>query len=443
MTQAMLKPRERLGYGIGDFGINLYFMSAMTYLLFFYTDVLGLTPGEAAGVMLVARLVDAFTDPLMGMLAERTRTRFGRLRPYVFAGAIPLGLIAVLTFTVPDLDARGRLIWAYVTYTLFGIAYTVVAVPYATMTAALTTDHHERTLLSTVRIGCAFSGGLLVSVLMLTLVNQFGTQASGFQWVMAGFAGVATACLWITAATTKERVTPPPMQRLSIRDSLRAVFVNPPLLVVMVLFTCGMLAFTVRQAVAVYYFQYNLERPDLISTFFLVTLLVMLVGLLAVPRMSAVLGKAGSIVAGGVLTIIGCIGMYLTPYDAPYGALFWGCVIALGGTPIAVLGWAMIPDTIEYAQWRHGKRADGAVYSFSSFFQKLAKSVGGTAVAAVLSLAGYVAHQAQSEQSLEAIRAMMSWGPASVMAVAMVAALLYPLSRTDHERMVQEIAARQ
>ncbi|MFK7914759.1 MAG: MFS transporter, partial [Pseudomonadales bacterium] len=209
------------------------------------------------------------------------------------------------------------------------------------------------------------------------------------------------------------------------------------------LFTCGMLAFTVRQAVAVYYFQYNLERPDLISSFFLVTLLVMLAGLFAVPRLSAALGKAGSIIAGGALTILGCTGMYFTPYDAPYWAMAWGCVIALGGTPIAVLGWAMIPDTIEYAQWRHGKRADGAIYSFSSFFQKLAKTVGGSAVALVLSLAGYVAHQSQSAQSLEAIRAMMSWGPAGVMVVAMLTALLYPLSRTDHERMVQEIAQRQ
>lgn len=434
---------ERFGYGIGDFGINLYFMSAMTFLLYFYTDVLGLTPGQAAGVMLVARLVDAVTDPLMGMLAERTRSRFGRMRPWIFAGAVPLGVIAILTFTVPDLDARGRLIWAYVTYIAFGIAYTVVSIPYSTMTAVLTTDHHERTLLSTVRMGCAFAGGFVVSVLMLKLVGYFGTEAGGFQGVMIGFAVIATGCLWLTAASSTERIAPPPHQRLTVDDSLRAVFLNPPLLVVMVLFTCGMLAFTIRQTIAVYYFEYNLGRPDLIGTFFMVTLSVMLVGLLGVPRLAARFGKGGSIVGGALLTIAGCIGLYFTPYDAPYLAIFWGCVVALGGTPIAVLGWAMIPDTIEYAQWRHGMRADGAVYSFSSFFQKLAKSVGGAGVAGVLSIAGYVANQAQSDASLDAIRAMMSWGPAAIMVLAIVAALLYPLNRDKHAAMVREIEARE
>ncbi|MGI9328983.1 MAG: MFS transporter, partial [Pseudomonadales bacterium] len=306
---------ERIGYGVGDFGINLYFISAMTFLLYFYTDVLGLTPAAAGGVLLVARLVDAVTDPIMGLLAERTRTRFGRMRPYIFLGAVPLGVIAVLTFTVPDLDDRGKLIWAYVTYTAFGIAYTVVTIPYSTMTAVLTTDHHERTLLSTVRMACAFAGGFVVSVLMLKLVGWFETPAQGFQGVMIGFAVIATGCLCLTAASTKERIAPPPTQHLSVVDSMRAVFINPPLLVVMVLFTCGMLAFTIRQTVAVYYFEYYLGRGDLIGTFFMVTLSVMLVGLIGVPKLAARLGKGGSIVAGGLLTILGCIGMYYTPQD--------------------------------------------------------------------------------------------------------------------------------
>ncbi|MGI9326630.1 MAG: MFS transporter, partial [Pseudomonadales bacterium] len=270
----------------------------------------------------------------------------------------------------------------------------------------------------------------------------FETPAQGFQGVMIGFAVIATGCLCLTAASTKERIAPPPTQHLSVVDSMRAVFINPPLLVVMVLFTCGMLAFTIRQTVAVYYFEYYLGRGDLIGTFFMATLSVMLVGLIGVPKLAAWLGKGGSIVAGGLLTILGCIGMYYTPQDAPLWAMVCGCIVAMGGTPIAVLGWAMIPDTIEYAQWRHGMRADGAVYSMSSFFQKLAKSVGGAGVAAVLAMAGYVANQAQTVESLEAIRAMMSWGPAVIMTVAIAAALLYPLNRERHAQMVREIEAR-
>jgi sugar (glycoside-pentoside-hexuronide) transporter len=443
VDRSRLSVPERLSYGLGDFGINLYFIAAMTYLLYFYTDILGLSPQQAAWVMLVARLVDAVTDPVMGLIVERTNSRFGRLRPWIVAGAIPLALLAVLTFTVPDLSQNGKLLWAYATYIGFGIAYTVVSVPYSALTASLTSNHHERTVLSTVRMACAFSGGFVVSVFMLQLANRFTTQADGFQSVMLGFAVVATGCLVASALFTRERVAPPARQKLALSDSLRAVFRNPPLAVVIVLFTCGMLAFTVRQTIAVYYFQYNLQRPELIGDFFTLTLGTMLVGLIAVPRLTTYTGKAGAIMVGTAITIAGCLGLYVTPYDAPGQVMFWGCVVSLGATPIAVLGWAMIPDTIEYAQWRHGVRADGAVYSFASFFQKLAKSVGGAGVAAVLAWAGYQANAEQSAQSLDAIRAMMSWGPAVIMVFAAVTAAAYPLNKARYQAMLEDISSRE
>lgn len=131
---------QRVGYGVGDLGINLYFISAMTYLLYFYTDVFGLSAAAAGGVFLVARVVDAVTDPIMGLIAERTRSRWGRFRPWILFGAVPMGVIAVLTFSAPDLGASGRVIWAYVTYVCFGIVYTVVAIPYAALTASLTAE---------------------------------------------------------------------------------------------------------------------------------------------------------------------------------------------------------------------------------------------------------------------------------------------------------------
>ena len=204
-------------------------------------------------------------------------------------------------------------------------------------------------------MGFAFAGGFAVSVFMLSLVNRFDTQTQGFQAVMAGFAVIATLLLWFTAGFTRERIAPPPTQQLSISASLRAVFVNPPLLLVMLLFTCGMLAFTVRQTIAVYYFKYNLARPDLIEPFFAATLGVMLMGLIGVPALAARFGKARCIMLGALVTMLGCLGMYFTPYDEPMMVIVWGCMVALGGTPIAVLGWAMIPDTVEYvamAAWR-------------------------------------------------------------------------------------------
>ena len=441
MTQA-LSARQRIGYGVGDFGINLYFITAMTYLLYFYTDVFGLSAAAAGGVFLVARVVDAVTDPLMGMIAERTRTRWGRLRPYLLIGAIPLALITILTFTIPDLDASGKLVWAYVTYIAFGVLYTVVSIPYSALTASITDNHHERTLLSTIRMGFAFAGGYVVSVGMLPLVGLFDNAAAGFQNAMVIFGVVATGLLVLTFNSTRETIQPPPSQHLSVADSLRAVFANPPLLIVIVLFTCGMLSFTVRQTVTLYYFKYNLGREDLIAAFFGITMPIMFVGLLAVPKIAERLGKAGGIVAGATVSIIGCLGLYLTPYDAIAWVFVWSCVVALGGTPIAVLGWAMIPDTVEYAQWRHGLRADGAIFSFASFFQKFAKAIGGAGVAGVLAWAGYMANTAQSAASITAIHNLMTLAPAGIMVVMIIAARFYRLDEARHAELVSALAAR-
>ncbi len=434
-----LSARQRIGYGAGDLGINLYFISTATYLLYFYTDVFGLSAAAAASVLLVARVVDAVTDPIMGMIAERTRTRWGRLRPYLLFGAVPLGLLGVLTFTTPALGEGGKLVWAYLTYVAFGICYTVVGIPYSALTSSLTSNHQERTVLSTIRMAFAFSGGYLISVAMLPLVGLFPEPALGFQGVMMGFAVLATGLLWFTFSVTQERIQPPPSQRLSFTGSLAAVFRNPPLLLVMVLFTGGMMSFTVRQAVTVYYLKYNVGREDLVALFFAVTMPVMLLGLLAVPRLAARFGKAGGILAGALLTIAGSLGLYFTPYDAVGAIFFFACVVALGGTPIAVLGWAMIPDTVDYAHWKLGLRADGAIFSFASFFQKLAKAIGGAGVAGALALAGYVANQDQTPETLRAIHNLMTLVPVGIMLVMMAAAWFYRLDEAAHGEIVASL----
>ena len=413
----------------------------MTYLLYFYTDVFGLSAAAAAGVMGVARLVDAVTDPMMGGIAERTRSRWGRLRPYLLFGAVPLAALAILTFTVPDLTASGKLWWAYLTYTAFGIAYTVVSIPYSALTASLTLGHEERTVLSTIRMACAFAGGYAISVGTPVLVEWSGHEAVGYQWSMMLYAVVATAMLWMTFGLTEERIQPPPKQKLSVGDSARAVFLNPPLLVVIVLFTCSMLSYTVRQAAAPYFFKYNLERPDLIGTWFAVTLPIMFVGLVFTPALAARFGKSGGMMIGALITIVASICMYFTPYTEIELIFFWGCLMALGGTPLAVLGWAMLPDTVDYAQWRLGVRADGAIFSMSSFFQKLAKTIGGAGIAAVLAIAGYVANAEQSPTSLAAIHGLMTLAPAAIMVVMVVAARAYRLDAGTHRRLLAEMDA--
>ena len=390
-------------------------------------------------MFLVSRIVDAVTDPIMGFIADGTRSRWGKFRPYVLYGPVPLGLTAVAMFTVPGFGDFGKVEWAYVTHTLFGIFHTVVTIPYAAMTAVMTDDYQDRTRLTTLRIGCAFAGGTVVLVGLLQLVDWFGGGASGFQAAMIVFSVVGTAVLWITFAGTEERIVPAQAsQKVSLADVVRALAANRPLIVAVLLFTLGMLAFTVRQTAVAYYFKYNMGREDLLPLYFGVTFPVMYLGLIAVPWLSRRFGKAGGIRAGAVVAMIGAAGFYFTPSDNVVMVFAWGSVLAIGGATIAALGWAMIPDTVEYAEWRAGMRADGLIFSAASFFQNLAKAVGGAGVAA----SGYVANVAQSEGSLVAILWMMSLAPLIIQVLLIAVSLAYRLDEHAHGRIVDELKDR-
>ena len=201
-----MKSQARIAYAVGDAGINLYFISTLSFLLYFYTDIYGISAAVASGVFFVARQIDALTDPLMGYICDRTVSKWGKMRPYLLFGAIPLGLISIAVFTVPDFGEVGKIVWAYVTYTLFGILYTVVTIPYAALTGMLTTDHDERATLSTLRMAGAFTGALIVSSLMLPMATWFGSEDTGFQMVMVIFSIGSTLLIWITFMGTKEQI---------------------------------------------------------------------------------------------------------------------------------------------------------------------------------------------------------------------------------------------
>ena len=431
-----------VGYGVGDFGINLYFMSVMTWLLIFYTDVMGISAFTAAGIFAVARFVDALSDPLMGMIAERTKSRWGRMRPYLLFGAMPLGVISVLTFTVPDLDLEGRIIWAYTTYILFGLVYTLVTIPYSTLTASLTSDYSERTRLSTYRIGFAFAGGWIASVITEPFVASalFVDKAEGFLFLMILFSIVSTVLLWITYRSTEEVVATNRTQKLKLVDSLRSVFLNPPLFVVIGIFCCGMLSFTVRMAVTPFFFIYNVGDPSLIKWFLGATLGFMILSVWLVPILADKFGKAGAIRVGAYLTIVACLGFHFTPYDSIAGIFVWGSLVSIGSTPVAVLGWAMIPDTIEYAQKKLGYRADGTISSTASFFQKLAKTLGGAGVALALGFSGYVPNQEQSPDAISAIHDLLTLAPIPILVFLIFLTFIYRLDQEAHARIVEELA---
>lgn len=225
--------KEKVGYACGDVASNFYWRVFDVFLLIFYTDVFGIPAAAVGTMMLVTRLIDAFTDPLMGALADRTKTRFGKFSPYLLLGILPIVAAGILTFTVPDLDESGKLVWAYLTYIFMMLAYTFINVPYGALLGVITGDTQQRTSLTSFRFIGAFSGGTLVAYLTPELVQIFGgeNEALGWQMTMAVY-GIAAALLFITAfVTTRERISPPKSQQSSITQDIKDLIHNKPWLV--------------------------------------------------------------------------------------------------------------------------------------------------------------------------------------------------------------------
>ncbi len=291
---AKLGLSEKLGYGVGDFGFNLYWTTIASFLAAFYTDVFGISAAVAGTMMFLTKFVDACTDPIMGAIADRTRSRFGKFRPYLLFAGLPMAGAAVLTFTTPDLGDGGKIIWAYGTYTFMMMMYTVLSTPYSALSGVMTARSQERTSLISIRFIFAFSCGFMVNFYTLDLVQWFGqgNDAKGWQMTMLTY-GVAAAVLFgITFFTTKERIKPPPQQKTNPVDDIKDLLQNKPWLILFALSMIIMMTITMRAGSAYYYFNYYVVRPDLLGLYLGLQMAAYAVGAAFAPLMTRFLDKA-------------------------------------------------------------------------------------------------------------------------------------------------------
>jgi glycoside/pentoside/hexuronide:cation symporter, GPH family len=414
----------------------LYFQAALLYLFYFYTDVAAISPAWVATIFIVARLIDAASCVILGVIADRTRTRWGRFRPYVLFGSLPLAITALMTFSVVGATPQARIVYATATYTLFSICFAAVAIPYSALLATTTFDSGERTVLGTLRAGFSFSAGIVVSLLMLPLVKAVGGGERGFHLAIGVFAVLATALMCVTFWQTEERAAPPAAIRPQLWQLLRAL-TTQPLLMMTVVFVLSNIAALLRSTAAIYYFKYNLGRADLVSTYLTVGAVTTVLGIAATPVLSRRIGKKNTMIAGVLLIVCGHGVMSLSPPGVLATFIWIGFFPYLGLGIKAGTTWALLADSVDYAQWRHGTRVEGASYGFAIFGQKLSFALGGAITGWTLSATGYMANVAQSERALAGIFSLVSYYPALFMLIAIVAAVLYPLD----ERSVAEIQA--
>ncbi len=269
---AKLSKRERIGYGLGDAGFNFYWAIIGSYLVFFYTDVFGIGAAAAATMITVTKIIDAITDPIMGGIADRTNTRWGKFRPYLLWGALPMMGAGILTMSTPDLDETGKLIWAYATYSLLMLCYTVLNMPYNSLSAVLTADTQERNKLNSTRFFFAYFSSIFVGAATPELAEYFGDgdrySARGWQLTMVVYSIIASCLFVVTFLTTRERIQPSLTQeKTNPLSDLKDLFTCRPWLVLFVLALVFMITMTLRGSSAAYYFRYFVERPDLLGNY--------------------------------------------------------------------------------------------------------------------------------------------------------------------------------
>ncbi len=445
-TAAPLSWKEKLGYGLGDFGSNIVWGMSITFLLYFYTDVFGISAAAAGTLLLFARILDAALDPVMGLITERVTTRWGKFRPYLLFGTPVLGILLVLTFTTPHFGHHGKLLYAYVTYVSLGVAYTVVNLPYGALAPTMTQDPTERNALSVCRsFGARAGDGLFVGLATPSLVIALGhgNSAHGYQLTAVIYALVGWAALWITFSTCRERYVAHGSPKLSIRRFAEVLRHNGQFFLLFASFLFFVSAAFTRNSATVYYMTYNVRRPALLGLLLASGTITSLIGISLSQLAARRIGKRATFMFGLLVLSLCSAAMYLTPYTSVPMVFAWYDLAYVGLGLSFGLFWSLIADTVEYGEWKTGTRAEGGIYSIASFLLKLCSAVAGIVPATVLSLTGYVPNTTQSEAALSGINWIMTLLPAVLSLLAIVPLMLYRIDESLFVRIVADLHKRE
>jgi GPH family glycoside/pentoside/hexuronide:cation symporter len=439
-----LSIKEKIGYALGDTASNLYFQTFVIFILNFYTDVFGLPAAMVGTLFLFTRIFDAINDPFMGAIADRVNTRWGKFRPFVFFFSIPMAIMGVLTFTTPDYDVSGKLIYAYITYNLLMVMYTIVNVPYSALMGVITPNSLERTELSSYRFVAAFVGGLIVQGSVIFLVQYFGkgNDAVGWQWAMGCLGGLAVILLFITFISTKERVHPPKGQKVEVKKDLKDLFNNKAWLLIAGATVFQLIFIVMRSSSIIYYFKYyvldqqlnlfgyniDLSYEVFTSSFLLIGTGFNILGAILTKWLSKIFDKKNTYV-GMLLTssVINCLFYFIEPQNVILIFLL-NIIVSFAWGPVSVLQWAMYTDAADFSEWKNGRRATGLLMAASLFALKLGLTLGGALVGWILAFYSFVPNQAQTAESTTGIILLLSLYPSIFGFIGVALMFFYPLT---------------
>lgn len=430
---------EKLGYGVGDLASGLMLNFFGFYLLYFFVDLGGLAPAAIGVMFLVTKLIDAFTDPMMGVVADRTRTRWGRYRPYILFAAIPLGLSMILIFSAPeDMGGTALLIWAYASYSLCMLAFTAANVPYGGLLGVISPSSQERSRVTAFRMFFSAAGGILVGALGTTLVRELGggDERLGLLLTISCIAAVSVACLLITFATTKERI-PPVEQNGSVAGDLKVLLRTGPWIAVAIAAILGVTSIAARAATAPFFFKY-VAGDDGSPVFLFFDRPALFLTALAIGQVSGVIlgsiavrwfEKSHMLIAAGLGMAGFIMAFYVLPLDAVWPQTTLQYVIGVGFGMLMVLSYSMFTDIAEYIDWKTTRQMTALVIAASVFGVKAGVGVGSFIPGAALDLTGFVSEGQQSETALLGIQFAFAFIPAALLLPAAFALMFYGINR--------------
>ncbi|HVZ95745.1 MAG TPA: glycoside-pentoside-hexuronide (GPH):cation symporter [Chitinophagaceae bacterium] len=451
---------EKVGYSFGDFAANLVFQTLVTYLAYFYTDIYGLKPEHASLLILTVGLVAAFGfNPIIGALADRTSSRWGKFRPWILFTAVPLGVIALLAFSTPDFTYKGKVIYAAVTYTLLLLLYAANNLPYSALSGVITGDMKERNSLSSYRFVAVMFAQFFVQVFMLAIIETagHGNKSAGIEKVMTWLAIIGTIMLLITFTTTRERIVPRPGQKSGLKEDLGDLIKNRPWIIMLMLTTLVFITLSMKGGSYVYYFKNYVDKESLTSFVNPIVHFLSGIGLNFFGK-DPVSAGFGLFNAGGIIFMI--VGITLSKRFADkYGkrdvfgislfistlfilafifflpqsvALMFASQILHGffyGLTIPLL-WAMIADVADYSEWKNNRRATAIIFSAMMVGLKVGLSLGSAILTWILSLYHYVPDSnVQSPEAIQGTKMLVSVYPSIPFLVAAGLLFFYVINK--------------
>jgi GPH family glycoside/pentoside/hexuronide:cation symporter len=433
----------RAAYGIGDYAICLYWSGVGLYLLYFYTDVVGISPLYAGWIYAIGITWDAITDPFMGFIAERTRSKWGSYRPFIIFGSVPLALSFVLLFWVPPFEGTFLFLFLLLVNIFHRSCFTIVSVPYSSLTARITDDSDERTKLTTARMLAASFGTFSISAAGFPIVLFFGSgnESTGFLFLGLISGSIAILILAITVYFVKERTFDPVNQiNANFKLIAKSVSQNYPFWIVFSsILILGSTALIFNNNL-IYFVKYSLDlhayQGLILGTSGGFTLLAIPFWALLALR----LGKRNSWLIAMVWLLIGFLAFYFYPTQSLSELLIILAFLGFGNGATGVLFWSMLPDTIEYGEWKTGIRTESSLYGFMTFAQKGAIGISALLLGIILTNIGFIPNETQSQETLDSLRMVMSWVPISGVIFSLVMVIFYPINKSFHAKLLKDIA---